>query len=310
VTSLQRIWSRWSSTRERWDPRAFRGLFRVRGAASFFSNDVVDQVLDGSGSFAFPAPRSSLPVARSNLRGFPSSHRPLLTSLRLFAGARPSWASLLSRTRGHRCRPRSIGPGRFVFPTAFLEIRLAFRQIPFHRLHPRRSPSQGVATPSDPSSKLESRSDLVVSHDLVGFLRRLLGFSPGCSSPFRVTKDLRICCAPLPIVGFDAFLPPHPVVSAPQAHSCSAICMAKPEGLLLFTRIRGSPHRSSYPPEDSPHLQPFHVSVVVASADFAFPSIRDRLDESVSSFIVLVVSKGRCPSRLCSAGGSVPSSAV
>lgn len=113
-------------------------------------------------------------------------------------------------------RPRSA-----CLPTASLEIRRAFRPIPFHRLHPRRPPSWSVATPSDSSSKLESRSDRVVSHDFVGFLRRLLGFSPGCSSPFRVTKDLRACCVPLPIVGFDAFLPPHPVASAPQAHSCS-----------------------------------------------------------------------------------------
>jgi hypothetical protein len=109
-------------------------------------------------------------------------------------------------------RPRSVR-----FPTASLEIRRAFRPIPFHRLHPRRPPSRGVATTSDSSSKLESRSDLVVSHDFVGFLRRLLGFSPGCSSPFRVTKDLRACCVPLPIVGFDAFLPPHPVEPAPRA---------------------------------------------------------------------------------------------
>jgi hypothetical protein len=48
----------------------------------------------------------------------------------------------------------------------------AFALIPFHRPRPRRSPSRGVATTSDSSSKLESRSDLVVSHDLVGLLRR------------------------------------------------------------------------------------------------------------------------------------------
>jgi len=111
-------------------------------------------------------------------------------------------------------RPRSVR-----FPTASLEIRQGVPLIPFHRLHPRRPPSRGVATTSDSSSKLESRSDLVVSHDFVGFLRRLLGFSPGCSSPFRATKDLRACCVPLPIVGFDAFLPPHPVEPAPGAVS-------------------------------------------------------------------------------------------
>jgi hypothetical protein len=79
-------------------------------------------VFIGSGSFAFPAPRSSLPVARSNLRVFPLNHRLLLTSLRSLAGARPSWASLLSRTRGHCCLPRSIGPGRFVFRPPLLRF--------------------------------------------------------------------------------------------------------------------------------------------------------------------------------------------
>ena len=47
-------------------------------------------------------------------------------------------------------RPR---PGCFL--TAFLEIRRAFRPIPFHRLHPRRSPSRGVATTSDSSCKAQ-----------------------------------------------------------------------------------------------------------------------------------------------------------
>jgi hypothetical protein len=79
-------------------------------------------VFIGSGSSAFPAPRSSLPVARLNLRGFPLNHRLLLTSFRSLAGARPSWASLLSRTRGHLCRPRSIGPGRFVYRPPLLRF--------------------------------------------------------------------------------------------------------------------------------------------------------------------------------------------
>lgn len=115
---------------------------------------------------------------------------------------------------------RSIGPGRFVSRPPLLRfVKGVAPLIPFHRPHPRRPPSHGVSTILDPSSKLESRSDPVVSHDFVGFLRRLLGFSPGCSSPFRVTKDLRICCTPLPIVGFDAFLPPHPVEPAPEAMS-------------------------------------------------------------------------------------------
>lgn len=83
---------------------------------------LVTKPLDGSGLFAFPAPRSSLPVARLNLRGFPWSHRLLPTSLRLFAEARPSWASLLSRTERHRCLPVPSAPVGCL-PTTFLEIR-------------------------------------------------------------------------------------------------------------------------------------------------------------------------------------------
>lgn len=71
-----------------------------------------------------------------------------------------------------------------------------------------------------------------------------------------------------------------------------------------------SPHRSSYPPEDSPCPQPFYVAVVVASSDFSFPSIRDRPDVSVARSAVLAVSMGRCPSRLCSVSRYVPSSTV
>ena len=101
---------------------------------------------------------------------------------------------------------RPIGPDRFISRSPLLRfVRGVAPLIPFHRLHPRRPPSRSVSTASDTSSKLGSRSDLVVSHDFVGFLRRLLGFTPSCSSPFTVTKDLRIYCAPLPIVGFDAF---------------------------------------------------------------------------------------------------------
>lgn len=43
---------------------------------------------------------------------------------------------------------------------------------------------------------------------------------------------------------------------------------------------------------------------------FRGPSIRDRPDNTVSSSAVLAVSKGRCPSRPCSAGESVPSNTV
>jgi hypothetical protein len=122
------------------DPRDFRGLFRVRGAASRCSNDVVDQVLDGSGSFAFPAPRSYLSVARSYLRGFPSIHRLLLASSRSRAAARPSWASLLSRTEDISAflfhRPRSVVSDRLSWDSSGLP------PFPFHRRHPRCSPSR------------------------------------------------------------------------------------------------------------------------------------------------------------------------
>jgi hypothetical protein len=49
---------------------------------------------------------------------------------------------------------------------------------------------------------------------------------------------------------------------------------------LLDTRTRASPHRSSYPPEDSPHLQLsvlphlwIRVSALLAPSDFVLPSI-------------------------------------
>lgn len=109
------------------------------------------------------------------------------------------------RPRSVFCRPPLLG---FVG---------AFAPVPFHRLHPRRSPSRDVAITLDSSCTLESRSDLVVSHDLVGLLRRLSGFSPDSLSPFRVTKDFRAYCIPLPIVGFDAFRSPRPVEPAPGA---------------------------------------------------------------------------------------------
>jgi len=264
-------------------------------------------VFFGSGSFAFPAPRSFLPVARLNLRGFPLNHRLLLTSLRLFAGSRPSWASLLSRTEGHRCHP-APSPPVGVFRPPLLRFVGARAPIPFHRLHPRRPPSRSVSTTSDSSSKLESRSDPVVSHDFVGFLRRLLGFSPSCSSPFTVTKDLRIYCAPLPIVGFDAFLPltrwGQPRRRSSSLTASVAVHSDSRFPASTFVPLGGFPPLAAGVLCSTPSV---HVSVSLASSDFSFPSIRDLPDESVSSFTVVVVPKGRRPSRLYSASGSVPS---
>jgi len=201
----------------------------------------------------------------------------------------------------------SIGPGRILSRPPFLRfVRGVAPLIPFHRLHPRRPPSHGVATISDSSSKLESRSDPVVSHDFVGFLRRLLGFSPGYSSLFIVTKDLRICCAPLPIVGFDAFRSPHPVEPAPKALSLLTPSLAGHSDSRFpassFVPPGGFPPpaaRCVATPLDARRRAPCPLGLCV-SLDL------DRPDEAVSNFTVVAVSRGRGPSRRCSASRSVP----
>lgn len=147
-------------------------------------------------------------------------------------------------------RPRSVvyRPPLLGFVGAARQPKLARGgPVPLHRPDPRRSPSRGVSTASDPSCKLESRSDLVVLHDLVGFLRRLPGFSPGYPPPFRVAEDSRACCIPLPIMGFDAFLRfirwSRPHERHHRWHRSS------PD-----TRTRGSPHRVFVPPGGLPLL--------------------------------------------------------
>jgi len=89
------------------------------------------------------------------------------------------------------------------------------------------------------------------------------GFSPDFSPPFRVVKDLRACCIPLPIMGFDAFLSLVPVAPTPRAAPLLA-------PFAVGHTDCDSSHRSSYPPEDSPHLQPWRVTALVASSDFSY----------------------------------------
>ena len=244
-----------------------------------------------------------MPVARSNLRGFPSKHRLLFPSSRKVAEARPSWASLLSRTGRHLCRSRSISPGRDYRPPLLGFVGVC-TPVPFHRLHPRRSPSRGVATASDPSRSLESRSDPVVSHDLVGFLRRSPGFSPGFSSPFEVTKDFRACCIPMPIIGFDAFLPPHPVEPAPVASSLLTASLAgHSDGWIPASKF--------VPPGGFPSPAAVtRLRVPCLLGLFAFSRSATFPKGSVSGSVLAVVSRGRRPSRPCSAGESVPSSTL
>ena len=244
-----------------------------------------------------------MPVARPDLRGFPSIHRLLLPPSRKVAGARPSWASLLSRTGRHRCRSRSISPGRDHRPP-LLGFVGGWTPVPFHRPHPRRSPSRGVATASDPSCTLESRSDLVVSHDLAGFLRRSPGLSPGFPSPFKVMEDSRACCIPMPIVGFDAFLSPRPVAPAPgAASSLTPFLLVTRTGCFPASKFR-TPRRVPLPRsrDASPRSLPPRTFRVSRSATL--------LDGAVAGSAIPVVSRGRRPSRPCSAVESVPPSAV
>ena len=56
---------------------------------------------------------------------------------------------------------------------------------------------------------------------------------------------------------------------------CRPIRWSQPRNESLLTRSAGhsdcdSAHRSSYPPEDSPHLQPWRVTALVASSDSSY----------------------------------------
>lgn len=231
----------------------------------------------GSGSFAFPAPRSSLPVARSNLRGFPLNHRPLLASLRSLAGARPSWASLLSRTGAisgfpfHRprsviCRPSLMGfvgacpvslsstsSPVFAFPRCChrfgpeQQARIAFRPRRFAR--PRRV--------SPPISRVFTRIFVTVQDDegLAGLLhpaadRRVRCVSvapPGGVGPRSVTIAGGVPCRSLGLrLPASKFVPlggfPSPAAVARLRARCPlglfAVSGPRPSRQLRFQRCR------------------------------------------------------------------------
>jgi hypothetical protein len=132
--------------RSEWISRALQGPWF---SAVLFGTTSLTRCLAGSGSFAFPAPRSSLPVARLDLRGFPSIHRLLLATLRWLAGDRPSWASLSSRTGDIAVfpfhRPRSVIADRLSWDSSSGAGVSRSRRVPFHRLHPRRPPSRAAS---------------------------------------------------------------------------------------------------------------------------------------------------------------------
>jgi len=100
----------------------------------------------------------------------------------------------------------------------------------------------------------------------------------------------------------------HPVASAPQASSSLTPSVAVHSD-SQFPASKFVPP-GGFPPLAAAmclHTASVHVAVSLASSDSSCLSIRDLPDESVSSFNVVVVSRGRRPSRLCSASRSVPS---
>jgi hypothetical protein len=84
---------------------------------------------------------------------------------------------------------------------------------------------------------------------------------------------------------------PHSEVRTPRRilPACSSMCC----------------HTSPTSPSESDR-----VTALLASSDFAFLPIRDRRDDPVAGLVPVVVSRGRGPPRLCSAGGSVPAHTV
>jgi hypothetical protein len=286
---------------------------RFAGSSGFvvqrcsFRTTLVTRSLDGSGSFAFPAPRSSLPVARLNLRGFPWSHRLLPTSLRSFAEARPSWASLLSRTERHRCLPVPSAPVGD-FPTTSLEIR------------------QGCCSPDSLSSTSSPASAFPWCCHHFGFeqqariafrpcrFARLRRVSPpiarvftglfvtvqgdeGLADLLRSAANRRVRC-----VSFT-----HPVEPAPETSPLLTVSLAGHSDSCFpastFVPPGGFPPpaaRCVATPLEARRRAPCPLGLCVSSD-------LDRPDEAVSSFTVLAVSEGHRPSRRCSASGSVPS---
>jgi hypothetical protein len=172
-----------------------------------------------SGSFAFPAPRSSLPVAWRDLRGFPSRRRLRRSTSRPIAGSRPS--SLRSPNE-----PDDIAVVGLERPRSVRADHLSWDS--YGRDRPGALPSTpACAGPFGHPSVSTSRSIAAAS---VRRLRPPDVFRPRGFAPprrFSPPMDSRACCIPLPIVGFDVFRPLSPGVcrsrSRPrcQAHESS-----------------------------------------------------------------------------------------
>lgn len=89
--------------------------------------------------------------------------------------------------------------------------------------------------------------------------------------------------------------------AGPMSDTIAGIVHRRTRGLAV-PRIE-----CSYPPEDSPCSQPWRVTALLASSDFAAPPVRDLPEASVSRRLARVVPMGCCPSRPCSVSRSVPS---
>jgi hypothetical protein len=133
--------------------------------------------------------------------------------------------------------------------------------------------------------------------------------SPSSSTPFRMPKDLRACCISLPIVGFDAFLPPRPVEPAPTLDSLL-------NQVLLVTRTAVSRIEVRTPRRIPPTCSSVRCRTFGARRRApCSPRTLRRLRSAASLRLRFqirgsVVSEGRRPSRLCSVGRCVPSHAV
>ena len=177
------------------------------------------------------------------------------------------------------------------------------RPIPFHRLHPRRSPSRGVATPSDQSCKAPiafrprrftrpRRFAPPIARVFTGLLITVQG-DKGLADLLRSAANRRVRCVS----------PAHPVEPAPGALSLLTPFLAGHSD-SRFPASKFVPPGGFSPPAAGPRLRGHCPLGLFVSFDLCRP------DDSVSRFTVVAVSKGRCPSRLCSAGGSVPSNVV
>jgi len=164
---------------------------------------------------------------------------------------------------------------------------------------------------------LQSRSDLVVSHDLVGLLHRLPGFfswlfvtvqdAEGLAGLLRPAANRRVRCVSFASSGGAR---PGSVVIA-GGIPCWSLGFAVPR--IEVRTPRRIPPTHSFRRVSAAVMRCRtieHVTVSLPPRTFQTPSIRDLPDVSVSRFAVPAVSMGCRPSRLCSVSGSVPSSVV